>query len=60
MKFDSNVPRKYKRGVVRSLVLRTITCSDWESSKEEIQKITTKLKKNGFAVCVTVRTEQKD
>ena len=51
MQFESNIPMKYKKGLVGCLVIRALrVCSNWANVHKEINIIREKLVKNGFPI----------
>ena len=51
MQFESNIPMKYKKGLIGCLVIRALrVCSNWANVHKEINIIREKLVKNGFPI----------
>jgi len=51
MQFDSNIPMKYKRGLIGCLVIRALRiCSNWTKITKEFQLLKEKLVSNGFPI----------
>ena len=56
MEFNSNVPKKYKVGLIGCKVIRALhICSDWNLLNEEMEYVKEGLVANGFPINIINR-----